>query len=330
MKKVLSAIGAFFKKSSEDSLPAYAAQATFFVLLSFFPFVILLILLTSRFSFANTDLVVQILDIAPDQLGEYILYVIDDITYSNSTSFTVVTILVSLWSSAKGMQTLAVALDRIYKVEKRKNFILLRVLCAIYTFVFLLLLIGVMAAHVFARPIAHEITSHFPEFINEAALFISMKGVFTFLIIFVFLLLIYYQLPGRKGEMRHELIGAAFAALLWMVMTKIFSLYIAKVAVKSTMYGSLTSIILVIIWLYIGMQIVLYGAEINYFMTEIINRYIRRHRAKRRLKRDVHQAKKRKKYDRRHSGEITQSEAEKQPERPLEQATEIVDTPKDL
>ena len=41
----------------------------------------------------------------------------------------------------KGMQTLAVALDKIYKVEKRKNFILLRVLCSLYTFVFMLLLI---------------------------------------------------------------------------------------------------------------------------------------------------------------------------------------------
>ena len=141
MKKVLSAIGTFLRKSSEDSLPAYAAQATFFVLLSFFPFVILLILLSSRLSFANTDMALQILDFAPSQLSDYIQYVINDITYSNTTSFTVVTIIVALWSSAKGMQTLAVALDKIYKVEKRKNFILLRVLCSLYTFVFMLLLI---------------------------------------------------------------------------------------------------------------------------------------------------------------------------------------------
>ena len=287
MKKVLSAIGTFLRKSSEDSLPAYAAQATFFVLLSFFPFVILLILLSSRLSFANTDMALQILDFAPSQLSDYIQYVINDITYSNTTSFTVVTIIVTLWSSAKGMQTLAVALDKIYKVEKRKNFILLRVLCSLYTFVFMLLLILIMAAHVFAGPIAHEITSHFPEYINEAAFIISLKGVITFLVIFIFLLLIYYQLPGRKGEMRHEFIGAAIAALLWMLMTKAFSLYIAKVAVKSTMYGSLTSMILIIIWLYLGMQIVLYGAEINYFTTEFINKRFRRKRAKKRLKRDV-------------------------------------------
>ncbi len=287
MKKVLSAIGTFGRKCAEDSLPAYAAQATFYVILSFFPFVILLILLTSRFSFANTNVVLHILDLAPPQLSEYIQYVIDDITYSNTTSFTVVTLVVSLWSSAKGMQTLAVALDKIYKVERRKNFILLRVLCSLYTFVFMLLLIVVMAAHVFAGPIAHEIASHFPEFINEAAFIISLKGAITFLIIFIFLLLIYYQLPGRKGEMRHEYIGAAIAAFLWMLMTKIFSLYIAKVAVNSTMYGSLTSMILIIIWLYLGMQIVLYGAEINYFTTEYINRRTRRKKAKRRMKRDA-------------------------------------------
>ncbi len=301
MKKILSPIGKFLKKSSEDSLPAYAAQATFFVILSFFPFIILLILLTSRFSFANTDLSLYILDLAPAQLSDYILYVINDITYSNSTSFTIVTVIVSLWSSAKGMQTLAVALDRIYKVQKRSNFILLRVLCALYTFIFMILLLVTISVHAFSGPIAHEIASHFPEFINEASFILSMKSVFTFLVIFVFLLLIYYQLPGRKGEMRHEAIGAAIASLLWMLMTKLFSLYIANVAVKSTMYGSLTSIILIIIWLYIGLQIVLYGAEINYFMTEIINKRIRRHKAKRRLKRDIKIAKKKRRLAKKHA-----------------------------
>ena len=204
MKKVLSAIGTFLRKSSEDSLPAYAAQATFFVLLSFFPFVILLILLSSRLSFANTDMALQILDFAPSQLSDYIQYVINDITYSNTTSFTVVTIIVTLWSSAKGMQTLAVALDKIYKVEKRKNFILLRVLCSLYTFVFMLLLILIMAAHVFAGPIAHEITSHFPEYINEAAFIISLKGVITFLVIFIFLLLSAPRPKGRNASRVHR------------------------------------------------------------------------------------------------------------------------------
>jgi membrane protein len=74
--------------------------------------------------------------------------------------------------------------------------------------------------------------------------------------------------------------GAAVAALAWMLMTNGFSVFIKYFASASRMYGSLTSIILIIIWLYIGMQIILYGAEINYYMSDFIERSRSRHKVK--------------------------------------------------
>ncbi len=286
LKRVGGGVAAFLNKSSEDSLPAYAAQATFFVIMSFFPFMMLMIMFVSKLSFTNTDIVTNILDVAPSELKNYILYIIDDISFSNSTSFTVVSIVVSLWSAAKGMQTLTIALDRIYKLEQRKNFILTRLICSFYTLVFLILCIVVMVLQGFAEPIVKEITRSFPQFVNQAMLIASLKNVFTFAVIFVFLLLVYYQLPDRRGKMSFEVMGAAIAALLWVFITKCFSFYIARVSGASAMYGSLTSVILVFMWLYISMQVVLYGAELNYFMNDRVIRRLRRKKAKKRLKRD--------------------------------------------
>ncbi|MBR4515572.1 MAG: YihY/virulence factor BrkB family protein [Lachnospiraceae bacterium] len=286
LKRLAAGIGAFFNKSSEDSLPAYAAQATFFVIMSFFPFMMLLLMFISKLSFMNTDIVNSIMDIVPEGLSDYILFIINDIAYSNSASFTVVSIVVSLWSAAKGMQTLTIALDKIYKLEKRKNFILARIICSLYTLVFLILCIVVMVVQAFAEPIIKEVMEYFPQFLSEAMLISSLKNVFTFLVIFIFLVLIYYQLPDRKGQVKYEAVGAAIAALLWVFITKAFSLYIGRVAGASAMYGSLTSVILVFMWLYISMQVVLYGAEINYFLTDDVNKFTRRRKAKKRLKKD--------------------------------------------
>ena len=286
MGNILKAIGTFVKKSSEDSLTAYAAQATFFVMLSFFPFMMLLLVISSRLSLANPNMVLYVIEVVPKPLTEYIVYVINDIKYSNASSFTIVTLLVSFWSAGKGMQTFTNALNRIYRVQPRKNFVLTRALCSIYTFVFLLLCVVVIILHVFGGPIARQVVDYFPEFVDETMLLLSLKNVFTFLVLCIFVLLLYYQLPRRKGEMRHEIVGAACASLLWMIVTEIFTKYMSYVAGKSTMYGSMTSLILILIWLYVSMQIVLYGAEINFFMTNIINKYVRRRKAKRRLKRD--------------------------------------------
>ena len=115
IKRLFKMATDFARKVSDDSLTAYAAQTTFFVLLSFFPFIMLLIMIASRFSFARTNVVYYLLDIAPTQLKTYILYIVDEIMYSNSNSFTIITAVVSLWSAGKGIQALTYGLDKIYE-----------------------------------------------------------------------------------------------------------------------------------------------------------------------------------------------------------------------
>lgn len=272
VKKVFGFTRDFVRKASEDSLPAYAAQTTFFVLLSFFPFIMLLIMIASKLSFAKTNIISYLLDIAPDQFNTYILYIVDDIMYSNNNSFTVITVIVSLWSAAKGIQALTYGLDKIYGVEKNKNYIITRLISTIYTLIFMIMCLVIMVIHIFGSEIAKRFIERSPQFANTTIFIYSLKNAFTFVIIFVFLLIIYYQLPGRKGHVKHEVTGAAIAALAWMLMTRGFTLYIKYIASASYMYGSLTSIILIIVWLYIGMQIILYGAEINYYMSDFLEK----------------------------------------------------------
>ena len=271
MKKILNGMSVFFKKASEDSLAAYAAQVTFFVLLSFFPFVFLVVMITSKISLIHTNVIDYILRIAPAELRSYIYILIDDIVYSDSYSFTIITVLVSLWSLAMGIQSLSYGLDKIYCVERKKNFFVVRLLCSLYTLVFIVMSIFIMTLHVYGTEFAKKILEKNVILSNATFFIVSIKGVVTFTIIFVFLLVIYYQLPGRKGKIRYEVIGAATASLTWLVMTKAFSFYIRIMTKNSYMYGSLTSVILILIWLYVGMQIILYGAEINYFLTQILD-----------------------------------------------------------
>lgn len=274
VKKVYEFVSDFVKKASDDSLSAYAAQTTFFVLLSFFPFIMLMIMITSRLSFAKTNIISYLLDIAPEQLNSYILYIVDDIMYSNSNSFTIITVIVSLWSAAKGIQALTYGLDRIYGVEKNKNYFITRFISTIYTMIFIIMCLFIMVLHIFGTEIARSVLKRQPQLENATILILSLKNVFTFTMIFIFLLIIYYQLPGRKGRVKHEVTGAALAALAWMLMTKGFSFYIKHISSASHMYGSMTSVVLVVVWLYIGMNIILYGAEVNYYMSGFIEKQI--------------------------------------------------------
>lgn len=257
----------FSCKSTEDSLSAYAAQTTFFILLSFFPFVMLLLMVVNKLSFVRNNVVGYILDIVPSELKEYVMYVVDDVFYSEGYSFTIVTAIVSLWSAGKGIQSLSMGLDRIYRVERRKNYILSRLLSALYTLLFLIMCLCIMVIHTFGGQIVKRIVEVKPLIRNETILVYSMKNAFTFLVVYLMLLVMYYQLPGRKkrGKLKDEMLGAMLAALSFLALTNGFSAYVNNIINKSYMYGSMTSIIVFMIWIYVGMMIVLYGAQINYF-----------------------------------------------------------------
>ena len=286
IKKILRFLGRFFKKASDDGLAAYAAQTAFYVLLSFFPIILFLVIVASKVSFINTDVIGYVLSIVPDEFQDYIMYIVDDIVYSNSSSFTVITIVVTLWSAGKGIQALTNGLDRIYAVEKKKNFLLIRLLSVIYTIIFMILMSALMVVHFFGSDIAKKIINKWPSLFNPTILILSLKGVFAFVAVLIFILLMYYQLPNRKSKFVRELPGAAAASLLWMLITNGFSFYIKHLSKNSYMYGSLTSIILIMMWLYICMQMVFYGAEINYFIGELMDKSAERQKQRKLDKRN--------------------------------------------
>lgn len=256
----------FTKKAKEDSLSAYAAQTAFFIVLSFFPFMLLMFMVSSNISFFWNRLLKYIMDFVPENLDRYIFYIVDDLVYSGRRSFTVITFFLALWSSAKSIQALSYGLDKIYNVKREKNYIITRLFSIIYTFIFLVLCFVVMMLDVFSDRIIKILVLN-NNFVSEQAIFIvSTRYIFSFFVLFFFILLIYYKLPARKGSFRDEVWGAAGAAFAWILMTKLFSFYIKHISDMSYMYGGLTSVIVIIIWLYAGIQIILYGAVLNYYI----------------------------------------------------------------
>lgn len=79
----------------------------------------------------------------------------------------------------------------------------------------------------------------------------------------LFWILIYRFLPNRKDKLRNQVPGAVFAASGWLLLSFVFSIYLNIFTGFSNMYGSMTTIILLLLWLYGCMYIVLLGGEVN-------------------------------------------------------------------
>ncbi len=105
-----------------------------------------------------------------------------------------------------------------------------------------------------------------------------MKGMVSVGILAVLFMVLYRFVPNRKARRIRQAPGAAFAAVCWYVFSIVFSLYVEYSPGLANMYGSLTTIVLVMLWLYFCMYIILIGAEINSYFEDQFRRvsYYRR------------------------------------------------------
>ncbi|MFR6272668.1 MAG: YihY/virulence factor BrkB family protein [Blautia sp.] len=97
---------------------------------------------------------------------------------------------------------------------------------------------------------------------------ISMRVTITLLALCVVFLFLYKFVPNRKATFRSQMPGAVFTAVSWSAFSFGFSLYFDYYEGTSNMYGSMTTIILILLWMYFCMNIMMIGAQINCYFEE--------------------------------------------------------------
>ena len=121
---------------------------------------------------------------------------------------------------------------------------------------FLLVIILLLVLSVFGNTLNIFIAEHIPLVKNVADWLIEVRIVITPIVLMIFSLLIYKFLPNRRDKILRQLPGAVFAAIGWMIVSWIFSVYVDIFRGFSSMYGSLTTIMLIMMWMYFCMCIV--------------------------------------------------------------------------
>ena len=90
-----------------------------------------------------------------------------------------------------------------------------------------------------------------------------IKWPVTIFLIYMNLKLIYTIAPSKKIESRSTTYGAIFTTTIWTIATLIFSYYIKHFGNYNIVYGNLSSIIILMIWLYIISYVFVFGMAIN-------------------------------------------------------------------
>ena len=250
---------------TEDHVGAYAAQSAYFFMLCMIPIILLLITMVQYTPVTKADVMTAVIQVFPTSVDSMITSIVNQV-YNQSSGIIPITVVVALWSAGKGVLAMTSGLNCVYKCNETRNYIFLRIRATIYTVMFILVIIFLLVLSVFGNTLNIFIAAHVPILKNLADRLIAMRTIITPIVLMIFCLLIYKFLPNRKDKLRKQLPGAVFAAIGWMIVSWIFSVYVDIFKVFSDMYGSLTTIVLIMLWMYFCMYCILLGGELNMMM----------------------------------------------------------------
>ena len=250
---------------SEDHVGAYAAQTAYFFMLCFIPIILLLLTLVRYTPVTKADVMTAVIRVFPTSVDSMITSIVNQV-YNQSMGIIPVTVVVALWSAGKGVLAMTSGLNCIYKCPETRNYVLLRIRATLYTVMFIIVIIFLLVLSVFGNSLNLFVAEYVPIIKNLADWLIRARTVITTAVLMIFCLLIYKFLPNRRDRLIKQLPGAVFAAIGWMVVSWIFSVYVDIFQGFTSMYGSLTTIVLIMLWMYFCMYSILLGGEVNLIM----------------------------------------------------------------
>lgn len=268
-KKVFQKAVTVSEEVTKAHVGAYAAQSAYFFMLCMIPIILLLLTLVQYTPVTKADVMTAVMQVFPSSVDSLMISIVNQV-YNQSMGVIPITIIVALWSAGKGVLAMTSGLNCIYECPETRNYIFLRIRSTIYTVLFIIVILLLLVVSVFGNSLNIFISTH-AKFLKPLADWtIDKRALITPIVLMGFSLLIYKFLPNRKDRFVRQIPGSVFTAIGWMVISWVFSVYVDIFQGFSNMYGSLTTIVLIMLWLYFCMYSILLGGEFNKLLGEKI------------------------------------------------------------
>ena len=249
--KIIGNVMSFMGKCKRDKINAYSAQSAFF-------------------------------RVMPEYIAPFLISLIDEV-YNRSAGIISITAIVAIWSAAKGVQYMTDGLNSVNDLEETRNWLVLRMWAVVYTVIFLVAIVFTLLVIVFGNSLQKLASQYIPLLRHAVDLLAHFRGLIMLVMLIVFFDVIFTALPNKKLTFKSQLPGAAICGVAWYIFSIGVSIYVDYFNGFS-MYGSLTTIALIMLWLYFCMYIMMMSAEVNVIFNDSIRKWLLKEKEKKKRK----------------------------------------------
>ena len=265
----------FSNKMKKQNISTFAASTAFFFFLSIVPMLIMVCTIIPYTPLTEQDLVMLVTDLLPEMIAPLAESLIADV-YARSSGVLSIAAIATVWSAAKGVMALMRGLNAVNGVEEKRNYFLVRAVASFYTLVMLVVLVLSLFIMVFGNQLVNLALHRFPQLQSVVSFAMNFRFILVWLLLTLLFAAVYAYVPNGKLEFREQIPGAIFSAVVWSVFSWAFSVYVTY-GNSYGIYGSLSIIIIVLLWMYMCMYIIMIGAYLNRYFASVNHALVNRH-----------------------------------------------------
>ncbi len=242
-----------YKKFSTDRCPLLASALVHATTFSLFPLLLGLISLSVFILGSSEGVLEKIMPYLRQVFPVNINEIINNISLikQNSIVIAIAGLLGFLWGAASIFRALESTLNVIWKVKKDRPFFRKSLLTIGSAFLVIILLLGSIFANLVGKMVGLEGLATLPP-------------QFSIILSILLFALIYWQFPNRKVQFKDAMFGAVFTGITWELAKFLFTFYITRMVDYSRVFGSLSTLVVIFLWVYYSAYIFLFGAELSY------------------------------------------------------------------
>lgn len=246
----------------------HSAYTCFFLVLSLFPGLLLLLGILRYTSMEAEDLILLLEGFLPESLLPTVQSLVTTSYRHSSGTMVTISALGILYSASRGMFGIRNGLDAIYTPIHRHSYLGRRGISILYNITFLLVLLIALMLYLASTALIDYLWMTTNPMIMMVLRLINLRSLFLLVIQSILFAGMYAFLPDQRNRFAQCLPGAGLASLFWLVFSWLFSIYVEHFAVYTNIYGSVYALALGMLWLYFCISIFFYGGALNRFLSE--------------------------------------------------------------
>jgi membrane protein len=261
--KKRSFIKSLFFRYIDDEITAMASQLAYSLLLSFFPFLILLMTLIGHSSIRSEEVLIALSTILPNDIMKLITSTVVDVVETRRSDLLSISMVTTIWTASNGFNAVIRGLNRAYDEKEKRPYWKVQLTAVLCTIGLVIIIITALALLVFGELAVRLLVKKLNfapsvEFIIDLGRYAS--GLVVMILVFT---AVYRYTPSKRLNWHETIPGAVFTTAGWTLVSIGFSYYVNNFGSYSKIYGSIGAVIALMSWLFISSVIVLIGGEIN-------------------------------------------------------------------